>query len=220
MTGYDYMTGVMYTVILGMILVLFSLAIKPKSNRQLVNSMLAAKDREMSCKPVYSCTKRVIDFIIAVISILALLPILLITALVLFCSGVKTLLRSTVILGPAGKYVSIYRFNIYNSEGEITQIGRAIRKSAIEEFPLLWSLLKGDLSLIGLSKIKQEYVKSVEFDDIAYKYVKPGIASVGALLCSEEYSRSEIDQLYVRARGLKLDILIYGYVMRRAFVKE
>jgi lipopolysaccharide/colanic/teichoic acid biosynthesis glycosyltransferase len=60
----------------------------------------------------------------------------------------------------------------------VTSVGRFLRKFSLDELPQLWSVLKGDMSLVGpRPPLASEYAK---FDDFQKRKlaVKPGMTSL------------------------------------------
>ena len=50
----------------------------------------------------------------------------------------------------------------YKDDPRITKIGKIIRKTRIDEIPQLWSVLKGEMSLIGPRPERPEFYEILE----------------------------------------------------------
>ncbi|WP_288239488.1 sugar transferase [uncultured Prochlorococcus sp.] len=100
----------------------------------------------------------------------------------------------------------------------ITKIGKIIRKLRIDELPQLWSVLKGDMSLIGPRPERPELEKKLNLKIPNYKIrhlIKPGLsgwAQVNYPYGSSIFDSSEklsYDLFYIRNQSIWLDILIF-----------
>ena len=121
----------------------------------------------------YWLLKRLFDIFFSFTAIIVLSPLfLLIAVLILLFDGYPVLYKWNVY-GFQGKYFSSYKFRtmVYNADSlkldlklsnemsdvvfkmkndpRITSLGRILRKFSLDELPQLFSVLKGDMSLIG-----------------------------------------------------------------------
>lgn len=111
----------------------------------------------------YRHIKRVCDFVIAGFGVVAISPILILTALAVRLESRGPIIFKQERLGYKGKTFKIYKFRsmvvgaektgsgVYSFKGDsrITRVGRFIRATSIDELPQLFNILKGDMSLIG-----------------------------------------------------------------------
>ena len=111
----------------------------------------------------------------------------------------------------------------------ITKVGRFIRKSRIDELPQLWSVIKGEMSLIGprpeRPEIEELLVKEIPF----YNYrntIRPGIS--GWAQVNYRYGSSIKDSkmkfsyevFYLRNYSFLLDILIFFKTLKLVIKME
>jgi lipopolysaccharide/colanic/teichoic acid biosynthesis glycosyltransferase len=94
----------------------------------------------------------------------------------------------------------------------VTPLGRFLRKYSLDEAPQLWSVLKGDLSLVGPRPPREhEYARFTPFQ-MRKMTVKPGITCLWQV--EGRHTISDVDQWverdldYIRRWSLWLDIQI------------
>lgn len=93
----------------------------------------------------------------------------------------------------------------------VTPVGRILRKYSLDELPQLWSVLIGDMSLVGP---RPPVIKEVEqYDEFAFRRltVKPGITCYWQIMGRSQLSFGEwmeLDNRYIDEMGLSRDIAI------------
>ena len=110
---------------------------------------------------MHKAIKRIFDFVIALIAIVALTPVWVVLAVWIFLSspgGVFFRQKRTGYRGETFemlKFRSMYRNDKadeqQSTEGDprVTPVGRFLRRSSLDELPQLWNVLVGDMSIIG-----------------------------------------------------------------------
>jgi len=117
--------------------------------------------------------KRVFDVVASATLLVLLSPLLLFIALAIRLSSGSPVLFEWNVAGKDGKPLRSYKFRtmVHNADQlkpqlldrnemrgpvfkmkddpRITPIGRVLRKHSLDELPQLWSVLKGDMSLVG-----------------------------------------------------------------------
>lgn len=177
--------------------------------------------------------KRVIDIIVSIFAILLLLPIYLLTAIGVKLSSKGPILFSQERIGKRGKPFMMHKFrSMYedaeslgpqlSSDGDprITKFGMFIRKVRLDEIPQFYTVLKGEMSLVGPRPERQFYIDQIVKKAPHYRLlmkIKPGITSWGqvkfgyASNIEEMIDRLRYDILYIENMSIAMDfkILIY-----------
>ncbi len=105
-----------------------------------------------------------------------------------------------------------------HEENKITDIGHFLRKTRIDELPQIFSVLKGDLTLIGprtdLSKLGEKLAEEIDYYNLRYS-VTPGLSGWAQTMMhkppnslEETIERLRYDLYYVKNRSLALDFVI------------
>lgn len=110
---------------------------------------------------------------------------------------------------------------VNNTSFHVTRIGRILRTLKIDEFPQLWNIAKGEMSVVGPRPIPLtlDQKLSEEIPCFHKRYdVKPGLTSIGQIcindnllgdeLISDWRIRFEGELHYIRNRGIRYDLLM------------
>ncbi len=181
--------------------------------------------------------KRVFDFIAAFMGILILFPILLLIALWIKLSSKGPLFYTQKRVGKDFKEFDIYKFRSMvvdadkigpsvtsGDDPRITEVGKFIRKTKIDELPQLLNVLKGDMSLVGP---RPEVMKFVAKKRDAYKKVlsvRPGITDNAAIEFRDEEtimnSYEDKERAYLEIILPQKIKLYYNYIDNISFVND
>jgi putative colanic acid biosynthesis UDP-glucose lipid carrier transferase len=107
-------------------------------------------------------TKRVFDFVVAVIAIVGLLPLFCLAAMAVMLDTRGPILFRQWRGGRNGRRFQILKFRTMScmedgvdvcqvrpGDARVTRVGRVLRKTSVDEFPQLFNVLRGDMSLVG-----------------------------------------------------------------------
>lgn len=131
--------------------------------------------------------KRLLDFIIVLISIICISPFLLIITIWLhFANKGAGAFFTQERPGINGKIFKIIKFKSMTDERDeygnllpdaqrITKVGKFVRSTSIDELPQLFNVLKGDMSLIGPRPLLVQYLPLYSPEQARRHEVRPGI---------------------------------------------
>ncbi len=113
---------------------------------------------------------------------------------------------------------------IGNEDSRVTKIGRFLRKYKLDEFPQLWNVLKGEMSIVGPRPEVAKYVRLYNDQQKKVLDVKPGITDYasfdfideGALLSkSNNPEKTYIEEIL--PQKLKLSL---AYIQEQSFMTD
>ena len=105
----------------------------------------------------------------------------------------------------------------------LTQFGRFLRSTSLDELPELWNVVKGDMSLVGPRPLLMEYLPLYSPEQARRHDVRPGITGWAQMNGPNALSWEEkfkLDVWYVDHRSLWLDIKILWLTGRKVLVRE
>jgi lipopolysaccharide/colanic/teichoic acid biosynthesis glycosyltransferase len=180
--------------------------------------------------------KRGLDVVLSGLLLVVLSPLFLLAALVVRLSGPGPILYPWKVLGLRGRPFVGYKFRtmVHNADElkgqlsshnemsgpvfkmradpRVTPAGRWLRRFSIDELPQLWSVLKGDMSLVGPRPCSAEEFAGFEPWQRGKLAVVPGITCLwqvhGRNRISDFREWAALDLEYIRTWTLALDLRI------------
>lgn len=167
--------------------------------------------------------KRVLDFSISLVALLCISPLLLIITIWLhFANNGAGAFFLQERLGKNGKIFKVIKFKSMTDERDeegkllpdhirLTNAGRFVRNTSIDELPQLINVLKGDMALIGPRPLTLGYLKLYDDFQARRMEVRPGISGWAQVHGRNHLKLSkkfEYDVWYVEHCSLWLDIKI------------
>lgn len=181
--------------------------------------------------PVRTVTKRIFDIVCATLLILLSLPVMLVTGMLILLESDGPVLYRQERVGLNGRLFNVVKFRSMRTDAEkdgkprwasasddrVTRVGRAIRKWRIDELPQLFSVLGGDMSLVGPRPERPYFVDQLTQELPYYAVrlsVKPGVTGwaqvryhYGASV-QDSAEKLQYDLYYVKNHSLFLDLVV------------
>jgi lipopolysaccharide/colanic/teichoic acid biosynthesis glycosyltransferase len=178
--------------------------------------------------------KRFLDFVIALIGLVLILPLFVLVIVGLFFANHGKPFFFQIRPGKNGRLFKIIKFKTMNdkkdSEGNLlpddyrlTKIGAFVRKTSLDEIPQLLNVIKGDMSLIGPRPLLPEYLPLYNESQSRRHEVKPGItgwAQVNGRNAISWAQKFEYDVWYVENVSFLLDLKILYQTIKKVFKRE
>ena len=182
----------------------------------------------------YFVVKRIIDFVCSVLLLIFLLPLLLIITLGIILSTKESPFFLQHRGGYKGNPFKVVKFktmtNEKNERGELlpdkerlTEIGKFIRRTSLDELPQLLNILIGDMSFIGPRPFLYEYMDVYSENEVRRHQVRPGITGWAQVNGRNRLSwkdKFKLDLFYVDNIGFFLDMKIVFLTIYKVLKKE
>ncbi len=179
--------------------------------------------------------KRIVDFLISLVSLLLLfVPLGIITILLLlFNKGAGAFFTQTRV-GKDARLFKIIKFKTMTDERDangkllhdelrITPIGRFVRSTSLDELPQLINVLKGEMSLVGPRPLLEKYIPLYSPEQFRRHEVKPGITGWAQVNGRNTLSWDEkfnYDIWYIANISILLDLKILLLTVRKVLIRE
>lgn len=175
--------------------------------------------------------KRLLDFVIAAISLVVFSPLMLICYVAVKREDGGAAVFKQERIGKGGKPFYMYKFRSMQLDAEkdgpalcaeeddtrLTKVGKWLREHHLDELPQLWNVLKGDMSFIGHRPERKYFIDKIMQHDARYELlyqIRPGVTSYATLYngytdtMEKMLKRLELDLYYLEHRSLRMDMKI------------
>ncbi|MCX7045955.1 MAG: sugar transferase [Candidatus Sumerlaeota bacterium] len=173
---------------------------------------------------MHSVLKRMMDLIVAIGLAPVWIPAAAVISLLIWLDSGRPALFKQRRVGLGGKEFDLYKFRTMRTDTNpyavaptaaddprITRIGRALRKTSLDEIPQFWNVIKGDMSMVGPRPEMPFLVAQYEDWQRARLDVKPGLTGLWQVVGRKNLPLEfniEYDLWYLRNRTLMLDLMI------------
>lgn len=137
---------------------------------------------------------RLIEILLAAFGLIVLSPILIGAAVAVRLNSKGPALFRQIRVGQNGRDFEMYKFRsmvsgpnsgslvTVSGDSRVTSVGKFLRKSKIDEFPQLWNVLKGDMSIVGPRPEVRHYLEFYPEDGLEVMLsLKPGITDPASI---------------------------------------
>lgn len=105
----------------------------------------------------------------------------------------------------------------------LTQFGRFLRSTSIDELPELWNVLRGEMSIVGPRPLLMDYLPLYSKEQAVRHEVRPGITGWAQINGRNAISWEEkfaLDVWYVNNRSIYLDMKIIFLTLLKVIRRE
>ncbi|HRI90647.1 MAG TPA: TIGR03013 family PEP-CTERM/XrtA system glycosyltransferase [Accumulibacter sp.] len=178
-----------------------------------------------------TAVKRLFDIVAASFLLLLAAPVMLLTMLMIILEDGFSVFYRQERVGLDGRLFNVIKFRSMRKDAEsdgqprwatanddrVTRVGRIIRKLRIDELPQLYSVLTGDISLVGPRPERPYFVDQLTRDVPFYAVrhsVKPGVTGWAQVsyhygsTVDDSIQKLQYDLFYVKNHSLFLDVVI------------
>jgi Undecaprenyl-phosphate galactose phosphotransferase WbaP len=204
-----------------------------------LTGMLALEVHNQLAMPLNRVVKRLIDLVCVTLGGLLVSPILLLISLAVVLDSPGPLFFGHKRIGRDGKLFKAWKFRTMipnaqqkleeylkqhpelelewretqklQNDPRVTRIGKFLRKYSLDEFPQLWNVFIGEMSLVGPRPIVEAEAEKYGKDFALYTLVRPGITGywqTSGRSDTDYEERVALDSFYVRNWSVWLDIII------------
>lgn len=204
-----------------------------------ISGHLALELRNNLLLPANRAFKRVLDITLSLVTGILASPIMIVIALLVASTSAGPVFVRQRRIGQGGRRFWIYKFRTMHRDASsqlqamldadpkaraewektrklkndprVTAVGRVLRAWSLDELPQLWSVLLGDMSLVGPRPIVQDELELYRDRSKLYLAVRPGLTGLMQVSGRNDIpyeERVRLDAYYVRNWSVWMDITI------------
>jgi lipopolysaccharide/colanic/teichoic acid biosynthesis glycosyltransferase len=208
------------------------ISVLPEIYDKIIAKRVREEKREIYALPAYFKNKpeerviRASDIILSFLLLFFAWPLLLFISLLIKVDSAGPVIYRQERIGRNGKRFTLYKLRsmftdvpLYSrpkevslaEDSRVTRIGKIIRKSRLDEFPQLFNVLKGDMSLVGprpeaIYRVKEH--RALQGIRLSVKPGLTGLAQIHGYYHTAPNHKLRYDYLYIRNRSLRLNLNI------------
>ena len=193
--------------------------------------------------------KRLMDIVVSLLLLVVVSPIFLFCVLAIVAESRGPVFYRCRRVGLRGADLCVLKFRkMRHGEGgaaltapadeRFTRLGRLLSKTKLDELPQLWSVLKGDMSLVGPRPEDDGFVRLRATDYTEILTVRPGITGLAQLAFAAESEildpndrighyvneilpqKAALDRIYVSERTLGMDLKIIAWTFLPVLLRK
>jgi exopolysaccharide biosynthesis polyprenyl glycosylphosphotransferase len=173
--------------------------------------------------------KRLVDLAVAGVLLAALAPVMLLAALAIWVTDGRPIFYAQERTGLAGRPFAVRKFRTMRRDAEaggavwatdrdprVLPVGRLLRRTRVDELPQLWSVLRGDMSLVGPRPEREVFLRELAARWPLFRLrelAKPGLSGWAQLkygygsTVEEQGRKLEYDLYYIKNGSIFLDLV-------------
>lgn len=206
------------------------------SERELISAAIPLASKS---EADFAVVSRILDVGVALAMLLFLLPVMLLIPIGIWISDPGPVFFTQKRVGKNGRIIKCYKFRTMcvdadeklkkllaanpklreewklkqklDRDPRITRLGQFLRQSSLDELPQLFSIIVGDMSLVGPRPIVESEIPRYGRFITSYLSVKPGLTGLWQVTGRNNTTyrrRVATDVFYVRSKSLLLDLKI------------
>ena len=181
--------------------------------------------------------KRLLDIVLVLASLPVVVPVALIIAIAIKLDSPGPVIYYSERIGKDGKPFTMPKFRsmavgspiveaekFSTADHYITRVGAFIRKTSLDEIPQFWSVLKGDMSLVGPRPLLpiETHVLELRRASGVDKLI-PGIsgwAQINGRTCISGDDKAALDEEYLKRQSLLFDLKIIALTILKVVKQD
>lgn len=185
--------------------------------------------------------KRIVDVVGSAVGLVLVSPIMLLTAIAVKVSSPGPVIFKQERIGLHNKPFQMYKFRTMEIQKEaaekkawtvkddprVTKVGKFLRRTSLDEFPQLYNILRGDMSLVGPRPERPLFVEKFKEEIPRYMIkhqVRPGLtgwAQINGYRGDTSIrKRIDYDIFYIESWTMGLDIKILFLTIFKGFINK
>ena len=186
---------------------------------------------------MYERAKRIIDFLLALLALIVLLPVFLLLVLLIRLDSEGPAIFRQQRVGKHNRIFDIYKFRtmrigtpnlstelLGNPDLYLTRIGRFLRKSSLDELPQLVNILQGHMAFIGPRPALFNQYKLIDLrKETGICSMRPGLTGYAQVMGRDTLSdeqKVEFEKYYSEHCSLLLDSRIIWWTIKNVMNAE
>ena len=179
-------------------------------------------------------SKRFFDIVASVAGLIVLSPVIAIVAYLIRKRLGSPILFRQVRPGLGGKPFEMVKFrtmrdaldangNPLADSERMTDFGRFLRSSSLDELPELWNVIKGDMSLVGPRPLLMEYLPLYDEVQVRRHDARPGVtgwAQINGRNALSWEEKFKLDVWYVDNQSMWLDLKIIVLTIKKVLIRD
>ncbi len=183
---------------------------------------------------MYKITKRALDLVIALTALVVLSPLLVVVAVLVRVRLGSPILFKQVRPGLHAKPFTMLKFrtmldandehgNPLPDDQRLTNFGKLLRSTSLDELPELWNIVCGHMSLVGPRPLLMRYLDRYTPEQARRHEVRPGLtgwAQINGRNAITWEQKFNLDVWYVTNASLQIDLKVLRSTIKSVLVRE